>query len=100
MSDPILRAYPIELVHTNPYQKRKPAFTGPEWEEFCDDIRINGVHQPPPARPDPTNPDAVQLKDGERRFTAWQLTHPGEPFYVIVQDITNKEMFETGVRLN
>lgn len=103
MSDPstgtlantTLAAFDPELIFANPYQHHSARrFRGDDFDSFVDDIRVNGIHQPPPARPHPDVSGAVQLQMGHRRLAAWRVAHPGEPFTVIVKPISEMEMFE------
>lgn len=96
-----LRAFGPELVFANPYQHHSARrFRGEEFDAFVEDIRVNGVHQPPPARPHPEQLGAVQLQMGHRRLAAWRAARPGEPFLVIVKPLTDLEMLEGVIEEN
>lgn len=109
MSDPTtgtpanaaLTAFAPDLVFANPYQHHSARrFRGDEFDALVEDIRVNGIHQPPPARPHPDVAGAVQLQMGHRRLAAWRVARPGEPFTVIVKPITDLEMLEGVIEEN
>lgn len=96
-----LKSFDPENIFANPYQHHSARrFRGEEFDALVEDIRVNGVHQPPPARPHPENANAVQLQMGHRRLAAWRAARPGEPFTVIVKPIGELEMFEGCVEEN
>ncbi len=96
-----LKSFDPENIFANPYQHHSARrFRGEEFDALVEDIRVNGVHQPPPARPHPENANAVQLQMGHRRLAAWRAARPGEPFTVIVKPIGDLEMFEGCVEEN
>lgn len=96
-----LRAFDPQLVFDNPFQHPGTRRTsGPEFEQFVEDVRANGVRTPPPARPHPDMSGAVQLREGHRRFAAHQIAFPGQPFTVLLQSITDEEMLDDCIREN
>jgi len=97
-----LRAFDPELVFANPYQHHSARrFRGEEFDALVEDIRVNGIHQPPPARPHPDVSGAVQLQMGHRRLAAWRAAFPDEPpFTVILKPLTNFEMLEGVIEEN
>ncbi len=96
-----LTALDPEFVFANPFQPSSARrFRGEEFDRFCEDVRANGVKTPPPARPHPDVSGAVQLREGHRRLASWRKTHPGEPFWVIVQNFSDAEMLDDCIREN
>lgn len=109
MSDPTtgtpanaaLTAFAPDLVFANPYQHHSARrFRGDEFDALVEDIRVNGIHQPPPARPHPDVAGAVQLQMGHRRLAAWRVAHPGEPFSVILKALDELHMLEGVIEEN
>lgn len=95
MSARVLQPIPHELIYPNPFQVvGDRRMKGPEFDALVDSIRVNGVQQPPPARPHPTIPHAVQLHSGHRRRAAAQVARPDQPFEVILEDATDIQMLE------
>lgn len=93
--------YPYDAVCPNPYQHpSERRFRGPDFDELVESIRVSDVRQPPPARPHPTIPGAVQLQMGHRRFAAKQIARPGELFAVLLQPLSEIQMFEGCVEEN
>lgn len=96
-----LRAFDPEHIFANPYQHHSARrFHGEEFDALVEDIRVNGVHQPPPARPHPEVSGAVQLQMGHRRLAAWRAARPGEPFTVILKPLTDLEMLDGVIEEN
>lgn len=96
-----LRAFDPQLVFDNPFQHPGTRRTGgPEFEQFVEDVRANGVRTPPPARPHPDVSGAVQLREGHRRFAAHKIAFPGQPFTVLVQSISEEDMLDDCIREN
>ena len=96
-----LQAYPPEFIASNPYQHHSERrFRGEEFDALVEDIRVNGVHQPPPARLHPEVHGKIQLQMGHRRFAAWQIARPGEPFTVIVKPLDDLMMLEGVIEEN
>ena len=78
----------VTLIHPNPWQPRltmDPASI----LELADDIKANGLMQPPTARSINRH---YELAFGHRRFEAWKLAHPGQPMPVNVTDLTDRQM--------
>lgn len=101
MSNPVLKAYPYECVYPNPYQQPgNRRLSGEDFDALVESIRVNGVEQPPPARPHPDLPNAVQLAAGHRRFAAARQARPDEAFYVLVQPLSDLEMIERCIEEN
>lgn len=95
MSEPTLVALDYARIDINPYQvKGDRRFRGPDFDELVESVRANGVRQPPPARPHPTLEGVVQLQSGHRRLAASKIARPGEPFSVVLKDVSEIEMFE------
>lgn len=93
MSELVL--FPPAKIFANPYQHASQRrFSGPDFDEFVESIRASGVRQPPPARPHPKIAGAVQLQSGHRRFAAWKIVCPEQPFAVLVSPMSDLEMFE------
>lgn len=96
-----LRAFDPQLVFDNPFQHPGTRRTsGPEFDQFVEDVRANGVRTPPPARPHPDVSGAVQLREGHRRLAAHQIAFPGQPFVVLVQSISDEDMLDDCIREN
>lgn len=96
-----LRAFDPERVFDNPFQHPGTRRTsGPEFDQFVEDVRANGVRTPPPARPHPDVSGAVQLREGHRRFAAHKMAFPGQPFTVLVQSISDEDMLDDCIREN
>jgi len=66
-----LKKIPLGNIRANPNNSRR-AVRGPGFESFVESIRAQGQMQPGVARPHPTEPDAVELLCGHRRFAALQ----------------------------
>lgn len=89
---------PVNQIYPNPYQHpSKRRFSGDEFNALVESVRADGVQQHPTARPHPTVAGAVQLQDGHRRFAAHRVARPDEPFAVVVEPLTDVQMFEGGV---
>lgn len=96
-----LRAFEPELVFENPFQHPGARRTGgPEFDQFVEDVRANGVRTPPPARPHPDVSGGVQLREGHRRLAAHKLAFPGQPFVVLMQQISDEDMLDDCIREN
>lgn len=100
-SNGTLRAFDPALIFDNPFQHPGTRRTGgPEFDQFVEDVRANGVRTPPPARPHPDVSGAVQLREGHRRFAAHKMAFPGQPFTVLVQSISDEDMLDDCIREN
>ena len=83
-----LQEIDTNLIEHNPWQPRltmEPASI----LELADDIRANGLMQPPTARSVNSH---YQLAFGHRRFEAWKLAYPGKPMPVNVAELTDRQM--------
>lgn len=102
MSEPANLVYvTLDKIFPNPFQKRTSGFDGPEFDALVESIRVDGLQQPPPARPFPDrsparSDGAVQLKAGHRRLKAWSVARPNQPFPVILGAYDDRQMFEGG----
>jgi len=96
-----LQAFPQNCIFQNPFQHLgERRVRGDDFDQLVADIRANGVRTPPAARPHPEQPGCVQLREGRRRFTAFQQAFPGEPFTVLVQEISDADMLDDCIREN
>jgi ParB/RepB/Spo0J family partition protein len=85
---------PIDVARIlpNPWQPRgklDPA----KIAELAENIKAKGLLSPPIGRLTKHN-GPVELAFGHRRFAAWKLAKPGEPFPVDVQELTDLQMAE------
>lgn len=78
----------IQLIKPNPWQPRL-TMDMPAISDLAEDIKANGLLQPPTARSVNSH---YELAFGHRRFEAWKLANPGEPFPVNVVDLSDRQM--------
>jgi ParB/RepB/Spo0J family partition protein len=86
-----VRSFTCDRVHPNPWQTRMTDDVA-RIQTLAEDIRKRGLLQIPIARLHPQDMEAVQLAFGHRRFAAWQIAKPGEPFPIDLRQLSDREM--------
>lgn len=85
-----------KLIRPNPFQPRL-AMNPAKLAELAESIKAHGLQQPPVVR---KNGHGYELAFGHRRFEAWKLAKPGEPFPCDLQDLTDQQMGERAATEN
>lgn len=80
-----------KLIKPNPWQPRT-RMDQAQLQELADSIKANGLLQPPIAREGERG--RFELAFGHRRFEAWKMAKPGEPFPVELRELTDQQMAE------
>lgn len=99
----ILVNAPLDLVVANRYQKSDRDKQG--IPELAENIHQHGLKQYPIGRLRPEGPPGtIELADGARRTASFRLLFQTDPFYssipIIVQEMTDQELFETCILAN
>ena len=77
-----------EIIQANPWQPRL-AMDPAGILELADDIKANGLLQPPTARSVNSH---YELAFGHRRLEAWKLAFPGRPMPLNVAELDDRQM--------